>query len=519
MLKNLSDSRLRIVCALWLLAAAPLSLYGEENIHYDGTLLLETSSGDFAPYFMASNRYGVLTQSDNVLLNLGFHRDLDLERRFSWTYGARAVTGYSSAVSYERYLPANGGSWTTHEERPAAIWLQELWGGVKFRGVVLQAGMWQEGSSWLDNDLSSGDLIHSPNARPIPQVKLGFVDFQNIPFTKGWAQIGGYFTFGKFFQNGWLEDHYNYYNSLITTRELYCYREIFFRSNPEKPLSVTIGAQAATLFGGDTFKYLNGHMYEAVQNPKNLKAFWKAFLPTPNSGENFYEGQHLGSWDFMARYRLNSGDELKGYFQWHWEDGSGMAKRNGFDGLWGISYTRATPWWVDGAVLEYVDFTNQSGPVHFAPQFHEGSGITTEATGADNYYNNLMHNAFANHGMSLGTPMCMSPIYNRDGYPQFKYNKFRGVHLGVSGHLTEDLTYTMKFQWRRSTGSAFLPLRDPVHSTSFSLQGDWKVRRVPGLSTTLQLAMDKGKMPGDSYGALIGVSYEGLFTIPKDKKK
>lgn len=500
------------------LLAFPMLVCAEETIGYDASVLLGASSGSFAPFYITANRYGILTQADNALLNAGFSRDFNLSERFSWTYGARFITGVSSSVDYELYLPATD-SWSDRAARPAAIWVQELWGGVKFRGVSLTGGMWQEGSAWLNNALSSGDLIHSANYRPIPQLKAGFVDFQNIPLTNKWVQIYADASFGWMMQNSYLKHHYNYYNDHITLNQLYCYREVYFRSNPEKSFSVMAGAQIATLFGGDTYSYKDGKLTGTTQNHKDLKAYWNAFLPTADSGENFYEGQHLGSWDFQARYRFRSGHELKAYFQWQWEDGSGMAKRNGWDGLWGVEFSAPAPWWIDGAVVEYVDFMNQSGPIHFAPQYHQGSGITTEATGADNYYNNVFHNAYANLGMSMGSPMAVSPIFNKDGYPGFRYNKFRGVHIAATGHLLPTLKYTAKIGWRHTTGSAFLPLPEPREMTSLLLSGEWKVTRLPGLSVSADIGLDCGDLPGNSFGVLVGLKYDGIFKISKKAEK
>lgn len=114
-------------------------------------------------------------------------------------------------------------------------------------------------------------------------------------------------------------------------------------------------------------RYIKGELVSERHFNLNFKSFWNAFLPNPG-GEDFYEGNHLGSWDFMARYRFSSGETVRAYFEWPWEDGSGIGRRNGWDGLWGLEYIAADRnGWLTGALVEYLDFTNQSGPSTLPP--------------------------------------------------------------------------------------------------------------------------------------------------------
>ncbi len=498
----------------------PLLLHGEELIEYEASVTASEASGNFAPFYISSLRQGTLTQRYNTLLGLRVRHEMDSTQRFSWSYGVAAMGGFSSKLPYDRFIPdgETGGEWTTRDCRPASIWLQELYGSVKYRSLQLLVGMKERGSDWLDNELTSGDLMQSGNARPVPQVRGGFIDFQDIPLTNGWVQITGSIAYGKFFQDSWLRDHYNHYNSHITTGQLYTYKDIFLRSNPQKPLSVMIGAQIAGLFGGTTTVYKNGRVSSVTHNGETLKDFWNMFIPTEGSGDMFYEGQTLGSWNFMARYRFQSGHQLKGYFQWLWEDGSSMGRCNKWDGLWGVEYDAPAPWWIDGAVVEYIDFRDMSGPIHWAPGLNAGTTVTGEATGGDDYYNNYFYNSYANLGMAMGTPMAMSPIYNTDGYPQFLLNRFHGFHVGVKGRLAKGLRYRVKAGYRRAFGTPLLPLPKPVHSTMALIEGVYSLPEVPGLDITAQIGLDRGEMPGNSFGALVCVRYSGLFNTLIKKK-
>lgn len=494
--------------------SAPFYADAQETVDYDAAAILNVGSGDFAPYYIASNRHGVLTQASDALLDIKATRSLDLSQRFSYAYGAEVLTGYSARTDYMRHDP-DAGKFHAHGEGPAAIWLQQLYGEVKYRGVLLTVGMKARESALLNFRLSSGDLVESGNARPIPEVRIGFVGFQDIPFTNGWVQIQGEIGYGKFADNDWMKSHYNYYDWHINLGALYHYKRCYFRTNPSQPVSVTVGMQNAGQFGGTTYVYTNGMETKQYHGRTAVKDFLNMFFPKQQSGSRFYDGNSLGSWDVMARYRFNSGTQIKAYLQKPWEDGSGIGWMNGFDGLWGVEYTASqTNAIVSGAVIEYLDFTNQSGPIHWSPGDSPGTSITSNATGADAYYNNFQYNSYMNYGMAIGTPFLPSPIYNRDGYMAFTDTRVRGFHAGVTGRIV-NVDYRVLGGYRKGWGDGKQPTATSHHDTSVMVEGTYRVPSLPALSVNAQLGFDSGNMFGDNFGACVTVAYRGSFNFGK----
>lgn len=480
------------------------------RVGYYGGLTINAGSGDFAPYYIMSNRFGTLTQAGDALLHAGVERRVDLSKRFSWGFCAEGWAGVSASTDYARYDAATE-RWHEHSEHPSNVWLQQLYAQVKWRGVFLMGGMKEYGSALLDNRLSSGDLTHSANARPIPQVRAGFVDFQDIPFTNGWLQIEGCIAYGWMTDSNWWEDHCNDYNWHYTRDECYTYKRAYFRTKPSERLSVTFGAQCAGVFGGKTYYYSKGQLIKTESHPHGFKDYWEMFIPKLNSGEGFVKGNHLGSWDLKARYRFKDDSELEAYFEWPWEDGSGMAKRNGWDGLWGLRYTFAKQGWLKSVVVEYLDFTNQSGPIHWEPGDSPGTDLTDKATGRDDYYNNNFYNSYANYGMGIGTPFLPAPIYNQDGYLGYLYSSLRGFHIGACGSINSLVDWRLLGGYRKSWGSTRIPLTHTVDCTSMMAEATWRVPSVKGLQVTGQVAFDAGSMLDDHFGALLSVSYSGVF--------
>lgn len=495
---------------------ATLAAAAQPVIDYGVTVEGNASTSDFAPYMIGSWNHGKITRKSSALLDVEAHKSLDLSRRFDYAFGVEALTGYQSATDYERFDPVSS-QWGVSRERPAAIWLQQLYGEIKYRGVFLSVGMKEHQSKLLDDRLSSGDLTRSTNARPIPGAEAGFVDFQDIPFTNGWVQINGEIYYGRSTDDDFKKKQYNYYNYMIATDLWYTYKYCYFRTKPSMPLSVTVGMQAAGQFAGQTKWYRHGDNYQTEARGFHAKDLFEMFFPGEGSGEGYYKGNSLGSWDFKARYRLRDGKELSFYFEWPWEDGSGIGKQNGWDGLWGIEYRSAEQGIINGAAIEYLDFRNQSGPMHWAPGDVPGTTIDTSATGGDNYYNNSFYMAYTNYGMAIATPFLLSPIYNLNGLSGFAHNRAQGFHAAVMGNITTAVDYRLMVSYQKAWGMGRTPQAHALHDTSAMAEARWEASQLlQGLSVKMQVAFDAGSLRGNNFGAMLAVTYSGsLF----DKKK
>lgn len=489
----------------------------EKLFDWEASTTANIGIGNFAPYYIGSNTAGTLTQPITLMGRGKLYRELKTEKRFEYGFGADIIIDWAKPTQYNKY-DVETESFYRHNQRPAYFWLQQLWGAIKYRGVFLIAGMKEFDRSIFNQSLGSGDIVQSNNSRPIPQIRAGFIDFQNIPFTNGWVQIQGEFAYGKTIDNKWMENHYNAYNSFITTGWWYHYARCYFRTNPQQPFSVTVGMQHAGQFGGHYKKYSNGSIVADELYKVGFFDFFRIFVPGKGGSsaavgdQAFHYGNHLGSWDLKLRYRLNNDSEIYAYMQSPWEDGSGIGMMNGFDGVWGLEYKAANPGIISGAVVEYIDFTNQSGPIHWAPNDHENTPIQGNSTGADDYYNNYTFNGWSHYGMSIGSPFIKSPLYNTDGYMRFTDNRVRGFHIGMSGDLHKSLNYKLLFSYRTSWGTPFLPLLEKRHNTSMLLEANYKFKQAPNIHIKGQLAFDIGSLYGNNFGALVSFTYTGDFS-------
>ena len=485
----------------------------DADVHYSVGVVMNAGDSELAPYYVSSNVGGTVTQQYSALVTARLWHGLKLDKRFSWGAGIEAWGGYASSAGYERYT--GNGQFEIQDQHPARLWIQQAYVEGKYRSIFAVAGQKQKSSPVVDGELSSGDLIWSNNARSPVGLRAGFIGFQNIPFTKGWLQLTGEFGYFRQFDDQWLENHYNYYNHFVTTDSWLHYKSMHFRTRPDQPLVFTIGAQSACQFAGSATYYENGQVTRTVKMDADAKCFFRTFIAGSGGnaeGDSFVEGNHLGTWDISLEYKLMDGKRLRGYTQWLWEDGSGIGKMNGFDGLWGLEYRNSNQWsLLSGAVLEYLDFTNQSGPIHWTPNDHPGTPITSHSSGGDDYYNNYIYNGYQNRGMSIGSPFFKSPLYNLNGYLRYRDTALRGFHAAVTGWLTAQWDYRLKGSYRKAWGTTLMPRAGSVDDLSLSLEAGYHTHN--GWQFRGQVAMDRGSLYGDNWGGLVGIYYSGNFNL------
>ncbi|MGN1264400.1 MAG: hypothetical protein ACI4UL_01145, partial [Muribaculaceae bacterium] len=137
------------------------------------------------------------------------------------------------------------------------------------------------------------------------------------------------------------------------------------------------------------------------------------------------------------------------------------------------------------------------------------SPIRGQATGADNYYNNYFYNGYQNHGLAIGSPLFLAPIYNSDGVLWFRQNLMQGFHAAIMGCITPRLKYRAMVMYRESWGSPSLLLLEPIHSTSAMIEGEYRFAGALPMSIKAQVALDRGSLAGNSVGCMVSVVYRG----------
>lgn len=490
-----------LVSCLLLATAARAQDTLATHIDYDLSTEAAIGTGDYTAFQLATNRHHVLgTRSNTAYLRGAVNIEHTLGK--DWTLSG-GVDGIASV----------------HADHKA--YLQQLYANLSYGPFFIEVGSREEKQVLRDDLLSSGSFIKGNNAKPIPQAHLGTNGFWTVPFTKGWLQANFDFGYGKFLDSGYREDMFRQSgnaNTIYATGAYYHQKHLYFRSNPEKRLFVTVGIEHAVQFGGTGYSYVDG-VLTAHKKPANLKAFWEVILPLGDSNyfenddawEDWVFGNHLGVMTAQLDWNIDQHHQLTAYIDNPFEDGSGIRKGNGWDGLWGLQYVNKEPGrqYVRRAVMEYFQTTNQSGPLHWdSGDYPEPvrSQITDFVTGNDNYYNHGFYDSYAHYGMTPGNALIASPIYNSDGYTAYRDNRVKAWHIGISGDVTSHLSYLAKGSYREGWGTYHLPLAEWHHSFDTMVQG---IYTVGPWQFSAAYAFDKGNIYGDCSTFDLKIGYHG----------
>ena len=492
-----------LMCCVALLSGMSMKAQDSlgTSITYDLTAETAVGTGDYTAYQLVTNRHHTLATRPNTAYLRGA---VSVEHPFTKDL---VLSGAVDAIA------------AIHADHKA--YLQQCYANLTWKQFFVEAGSREQQQVVRDDLLSIGSFVKGTNAKPIPQIHFGTIGFWTVPYTKKWVQINFDFGYGKFMDNKYREDAFYQdpdLNYMYAKGAYYHQKHLYIRSNPEKPLFVMVGIEHAAQFGGTCYTYDDNHQLVSKSKPTNLKAFWNVILPLGDSNyfeneslEDWVYGNHVGVMTYQIGWNINKDHQVQAYLDNPFEDGSGVRKGNGWDGLWGLQYTNraAGRQLVRGAVLEYFQSTNQSGPLHWdSGDYPEPirSQITDLVTGNDNYYNHMFYATYSHYGMTPGIALITSPIYNKDSFTLNRDNRVKAWHLGVNGEITDHLSYLVKGSYREGWGTYSYPLRQKHHSFDAMLQG---IYTTGPWQFGAAYAFDKGNIYGDCSTFNFKIGYHG----------
>lgn len=491
------------VCAQAQTAASEWSKIGYE-IQTD----IVASTGKHAPFWLVSNRHGLSSlENNNANLSLGFFRNFDQKKGFTWAYGAEF------AGAYNYYAP---------------FYVQQLYADVKYNCWELSIGSKERRSEGKHRTLSGGGLTFAPNARPIPQVRFGINEYTTVPWWfNGWVKVKGHFSYGRYtddkfqkdFTNGAVGTHY-------TTGLIFHEKTAFLRiANPSgKGLGWESGLEMYSKFGGRL--YVEGEYRRTF--PTTFMEYIKAFIPmaggtnSPNEEQVNINGNVLGSWHAIMDYTEDNW-KLRAYYEHFFEDHSQMlgiswvSDREGVtrflsyhpwqDGLWGLELELPKGKWLRGVVAEYITSRDQSGPI----LHNSNTNFREQISGFDYYYNHYFFQSWQHWGMSVCNPHFLSPSYNENGSLSMPYTRIRSYHIGIEGSPLDDWTYRIMGSYTRHWGSFKDLLVNPEGVLSIMSEIAYTPSKLEGWQFKGIIAADDSNLIGNNIGGLITIMKTGLF--------
>ena len=463
---------------------------GAQNTTTSATCLqVETfgsaSSGKYSPFWIVSNKYGVVPlQAGNAYLRTGIFHDHPFQNGIILSAGADLLAA----------TPRTGN-----------VYVQQLFATIQYRFLNLTIGSKENYTSLWDKALSSGDMVLSPNARPIPEINLSVPHFTAVPFTKGHLQFRGNIEEGRSFDSRYLQSFTNG-QTVYVKNVLWHHKSLHIRLlDPDEkfPLTAIAGMRHDAQWGGTSTDP------EIGKQPMTIKDYLRVFLGKAGDSEaqiidqNNVLGNHYGSYDIRFGY-LSHFFDVYLYMQHFFDDTSGMELYNLPDGLYGIQVDIPAFSILNKIVFEYLETRFQSGPVHYILFDH--SKYPGYGGGYDNYYNNdeyVTGVSYFNRG--LGSPLLISPEYNGKGSLGFKNNRVRAFHIGFQGYLSKQISYRFLATSSEGWGNMYAPYLKKENNIMCSAKVSYCHPRLENWLFTGEVAADFGATYGNNTGVSLSV--------------
>jgi len=220
-------------------------------------------------------------------------------------------------------------------------------------------------------------IIFANNHEPIQRLTVKSNEYIPFPWgenNKFWKAI----LFSYDFTHGILDKNYTYLwddyywqeaKEIYYNKAPFLHRkQLDFKINVNKSLSLNIGLTHAAMWGGTTVNVTNDTI---IEYPNDFDDFYKVFFW--KTGTEEYDrnertggviGNHLGSIDLSITKQSKKG-KIKYYYQHIFEDGGSFWFDNKFDGLWGINFKNNNSSLLLKEVnIEFLNTKHQSGNIH-----------------------------------------------------------------------------------------------------------------------------------------------------------
>jgi len=471
-----------------------------QNIKYNIEAVGTIANNDTPPTWHLSMRQGLGGEvAEFGYTKAGIAGSHALNSSLSLNWGADIVAGYNMTSD---------------------IYIQQAFADVGWRMFTLSLGQKERWGELKNHRLSTGSLTESGNARPIPQVRIEVPEYYDFLGTNGWLKLRGHLAYGWFSDGEWQKD-WVANNMSRTAGVRYHSKAIFFKVGKEKvfPLSFEWGLEMVAQFGGAIYNKENiaGNNYK---NPNRLVDYFKAFIPS--SGDNEYSsmdkaniaGNHLGSWHAALNWEGKQ-YRARTYYEHVFDDHSQMFMEYGLwtEQLLGIEFEFKNFKWIKGIAVEYFNLKNQVGPV-----YHDSTNkIPDQVSCRDNNYNHRWYNGWFNYGMTIGTPLATSPIYNGNHILKCYNNRVEAFHIGIEGEPTKEIGYRMLITHSNNWGTYSVPFTEIKSNTAGLVELAFKPAKLKGWSIKASYAFDNGSLHGNNRSGMLTITKCGIINL-KSKK-
>ncbi len=455
---------------------------GQDTLLYTVGLQGAASYGQTAPYWLQTNRHGDVSAaplSGNI--TAGIIKPATRPNRWF---------DYDFALTLTGRLQSGSGAIQPSQNRLGNLYSTLAYAHLRLYIIDITAGIQPEQYGPTDNLLTSGGLLYSYNARPMPGVKIGIDQWTAFPGLFGYVEVRGGIA------HMWQTDN------VYVTQGMVHHKWVGGRIGGRLPVNVSYEFHHVAQWGGYSPVYGDlGNSWQAFMNAVLVRSGGTMANDQINA-----QGNHIGS-QILTVDAKGDGWKMSAYWQNIFEDGpirfisAGM---NVADGIWGLHISQDKWPYISGLTYEFINTTDQSGSYHDKDGYIYG--------GADSYFRNGIYCNGWNYGYrTIGTPFITSPIYNADGTIDTRNSRVQAHYIGLKGDIY-GYRYRVVCSYAKNYGNDNRSKTLLSTNTGVLLEVERHIEKAWGLDFGLSLAADFGTQFGNQFGAMIRISKQGLIT-------
>lgn len=427
--------------------------------NYSVSINSAVSSKSTLPFWMTANKFGTVPNSHHSSVYTEVFSEFNNpESNFSFAYKA-SFTGYLASKN--------------------DIFINELYGSLKFKGIQLDLGSKNDDIKWEGLSSSNGDIIKSTNTRALPGFNLKTTDYLKLPFAKKWLRVKA-----------------NYAEYLLNDKRIddglhLHHKSLYFKSILSDKFSLIAGMDHYVQWGGTSKEYGN--------TPFSFKDYVRINIGY-SGGEGALIGDQInalgntvGAYLFQMNY-TGEKTNWNAYWSHPFEDRSGRELSNYPDALYGLFIDLKKP-------KSFI--THVLGEFTYTKHMSGSSGIS----GRDNYFNNGYYlSGWTYFGHTIGTPFFRTkePVEGNTAGVDENYSRFAAYHLGFKGFLSKRIQYKTNFSYVRYPGW----FDTPINKEQFSSYVEFYLhpKKIP-FEIVAGAAADFGSVLPNNFGGFLEVRF------------
>jgi len=384
----------------------------ENNTQYNVTLGAGLSSDETLPFWLVSNKYGAVPNTDYLLLNASIYSNLKkADKDFGIAYKINA-TGFIG----------NENATTGYIADENAVIINEMYLRLQYKNWALDFGNMHDQVKWEGLSSSNGNIVKSINSRSYPGINLKTLDYIKLPFAKKWLSFQGNFA------NYWLND-----NRYVDNANLH-HASLFLKFKLSGKFDLTAGIDHYAQWGGTS--------PTTGKQPSTFKDFMRIALGKSGGSSSLETdqlnalGNHIGSYLLQLNYYGDNAN-LNFYYSHPFEDGSGMEMQNWMDGLYGVMVDLKKPEAILTHLLTEFTYTKNMSGANPPDQGRDENGDIIHGRGLDDYFNNGVYSSgWTYFGRTIGSPYFTTKPVDENGITNGIIrgdNRFMAFNIGAKG--------------------------------------------------------------------------------------